>query len=333
LIGFFSIAHGLFVDILCTSLTLSTRLVFTKDSRIEPDRPSLLPAFDDERLAQFEAFVAGLRPVFHRADQALRFRAYLRGLLEPAERKNVESIAAAAARSMMVESDLAQALQHFVSQSPWDSRRLLAAVRRQSAVRRRDSQAVWAVHDGAFPKKGQHSVGVHRQFARSVGRKLNCQVGVFVSQIGPSGFYPLTARLYLPGAWLKESSEQAEKTIPEDSRKPTGKAEIALSQIAELLDDGEEPRPIVAEAGYSASEEFANGLASRGLTVVDDAEERLAVVLRRIEWLKAELGLDHFEGRTWLGWHHHVSLVFTAYHFLAADDPTTDSPPFTSLSR
>ena len=24
--------------------------------------------------------------------------------------------------------------------------------------------------------------------------------------------------------------------------------------------------------------------------------------------LKEELGLDHFEGRHWLGWHHHVTL-------------------------
>jgi len=32
--------------------------------------------------------------------------------------------------------------------------------------------------------------------------------------------------------------------------------------------------------------------------------------------LKDELGLDHFEGRHWLGWHHHVTLVTLAYAFL-----------------
>jgi len=31
--------------------------------------------------------------------------------------------------------------------------------------------------------------------------------------------------------------------------------------------------------------------------------------------LKHGLGLDHFEGRTWLRWHHHVTLV-TAAHLL-----------------
>jgi len=32
--------------------------------------------------------------------------------------------------------------------------------------------------------------------------------------------------------------------------------------------------------------------------------------------LKEELGLDHYEGRQWLGWHHHVCLVSMAFAFL-----------------
>ena len=34
--------------------------------------------------------------------------------------------------------------------------------------------------------------------------------------------------------------------------------------------------------------------------------------------MKEELGLDHFEGRSWRGWHHHVTLVLLAYAFLAS---------------
>ena len=48
--------------------------------------------------------------------------------------------------------------------------------------------------------------------------------------------------------------------------------------------------------------------------------------------LKDELGLDHFEGRSWNGFHHHAALTFLAYGFLAlerrraeATDPT--APP------
>jgi len=35
--------------------------------------------------------------------------------------------------------------------------------------------------------------------------------------------------------------------------------------------------------------------------------------------LKEELGLDHFEGRHWLGWYHHVTLVSMAFAFLRSE--------------
>jgi len=35
--------------------------------------------------------------------------------------------------------------------------------------------------------------------------------------------------------------------------------------------------------------------------------------------MKGEVGLDHFEGRSWQGWHHHVTLVALAYAFLVME--------------
>jgi SRSO17 transposase len=35
--------------------------------------------------------------------------------------------------------------------------------------------------------------------------------------------------------------------------------------------------------------------------------------------LKDELGLDHFEGRSWTGFHHHAAMTFLAYGFLALE--------------
>jgi SRSO17 transposase len=47
---------------------------------------------------------------------------------------------------------------------------------------------------------------------------------------------------------------------------------------------------------------------------------RLAKIRWRIEHdyreCKTALGLDHFEGRTWSGWHRHVTLVTAAQLFL-----------------
>jgi SRSO17 transposase len=35
--------------------------------------------------------------------------------------------------------------------------------------------------------------------------------------------------------------------------------------------------------------------------------------------LKEELGLDHYEGRNWRGWHHHVTMVMLAHAFLTLE--------------
>ena len=58
----------------------------------------------------------------------------------------------------------------------------------------------------------------------------------------------------------------------------------------------------------------------------DTPIERL-VELAKLRWrveqdyreLKDALGLDHFEGRSWPGWHHHVTLVSVAHGFLTTE--------------
>src|SRR6266542_4248278 len=40
---------------------------------------------------------------------------------------------------------------------------------------------------------------------------------------------------------------------------------------------------------------------------------------RDYEELKDELGLDHYEGRGWRGFHHHATLCIAAYGFLAVE--------------
>jgi SRSO17 transposase len=48
------------------------------------------------------------------------------------------------------------------------------------------------------------------------------------------------------------------------------------------------------------------------------AHHRWAIEQQYLE-LKDELGLDHFEGRGWRGFHHHAALCIAAYAFLAAE--------------
>jgi SRSO17 transposase len=49
---------------------------------------------------------------------------------------------------------------------------------------------------------------------------------------------------------------------------------------------------------------------------------------RSYEDLKGELGLDHYEGRSWVGWHHHVSVVLACYAFLVAEQVRSFPPSF-----
>jgi len=47
---------------------------------------------------------------------------------------------------------------------------------------------------------------------------------------------------------------------------------------------------------------------------------------RSYEDLKGELGLDHYEGRSFLGWHHHVTVVLACYAFLVAEHARSFPP-------
>jgi SRSO17 transposase len=65
----------------------------------------------------------------------------------------------------------------------------------------------------------------------------------------------------------------------------------------------------------------------------DAKPERLAR-LARLRWkieldykqLKGELGLDHYEGRSWLGWYHHTALVTAAHGFLTLERQHPNHP-------
>jgi SRSO17 transposase len=126
----------------------------------------------------------------------------------------------------------------------------------------------------------------------------------------------LAIRLYLPGVWLREYPALAKRTVPADYRVYCSKPDLALSLVDEVRAQGDAwPSTAAAlDAGYSDSEAFAQSLAHRDIRRAGPVLETagLAAAAERLGWLKSRLGLDHFEGRSWLGWHHHAALVFVA---------------------
>ena len=269
---------------------------------------------DPNRLSRLEVFLENFKSVFKRAEQFQRFKSYVLGLLCTTERKNFESIARAIAQQSL---DNSQSLQHFVCNSPRNHHNLGQELFNCTAKYRSDSKAILYIHDGVFAKKGNHTTGVQRQFARSLGKKINCQIGVFISQIGPLGFFPLAAQLYLPANWLRENLAKTSKQIPEEYSVLRTKVEIALDLLNRIKEWGKIKSPIFAEPGYISDEKFLPSLSDAGFSIPENSELFIKTVTEKFDWLNSDFGLDHFEGRTWNGWHHHVMLVFVAYHFLA----------------
>jgi SRSO17 transposase len=66
------------------------------------------------------------------------------------------------------------------------------------------------------------------------------------------------------------------------------------------------------------------------LAVLVDAAKLRWRIERDYEDLKSELGLGHYEGRGWRGFHHHATLCIAAYGFLVRE--RTAIPPSTSWS-
>jgi hypothetical protein len=65
-------------------------------------------------------------------------------------------------------------------------------------------------------------------------------------------------------------------------------------------------------------------------TLVDTAKLRWRIE-RDFQDLKQEIGLDHYEGRGWRGFHHHAALSIAAYGFLVAE--RSPIPPSAPLIR
>ena len=387
----------------------------------------------DHRLT---AFLEDLLAPLGRKERRHWARMYIQGLLLDGERKSIEPLA-----SRIPGADV-QALRQFVGQSPWDVEAVQEPLARK-IVDLLSEPEVWIVDETSFPKAGEHSVGVARQYCGALGKVANCQVAVTLHWSSAEASCPLGWRLYLPQVWFEDEKRAQEVKLPKEVvyRSP---AELALELIDQML-SWEVPRmPVVADSAYGNSFDFRAELRQRQLSYVlavepstvvwtqdpnrvpvppsaptgrprryppleaTPAPQDLTTLAQQlpasawkkvawragtrgpqrsrfiqlkvwaahgwraqkhpqrvaewllIEWpegeaeptkywlaqlgpsrpglrrlvkmaharwriemdyreLKDELGLDHFEGRQWLGWHHHVTLVTLAYAFLRSE--------------
>jgi SRSO17 transposase len=175
-----------------------------------------------ERLAEFaRPFVACLV----RREQQDHARTYLAGLASDLGRKNTESIA-------YRHDQQRHGLQHFVGSAAWDHRPLLRELAGQVGQAIGTPEGVIVFDPSGFPKKGDASVGVQRQWLGRLGKVDNGQVGVFMAYATCHEHALVDVRLYLPKGWAKDRARRKRCGIPRSVRYRT-RHELALEMLQE----------------------------------------------------------------------------------------------------
>src|SRR6516164_516793 len=173
------------------------------------------PELSPDVLDRLADYAAGFRAAFNRPRQAAWCGAYLRGLITDGERKSAEPMAARVPLPEgLVVSDPDQALQQFLGQSTWDEQAVLRRYRATMAAKFADPAGIFVIDDTTFPKQGQHSVGVQRQYCGALGKRANCQAAVSIHYVSPKGHYPLALRLYLPQSWTCDHDRLRAAQVP-----------------------------------------------------------------------------------------------------------------------
>src|ERR1700754_1186836 len=221
----------------------------------------------DTTESRFTCYVEGLVSVIGHADRNGPLRDYCMGLMGPSERKSVEPIAAVTAPGRTAAQH--QSLLHFVGESNWSDEKVLAKVREMvlPAIERQGAIEAWIIDDTGFPKKGEHSVGVARQYCGQLGKQDNCQVAVSLSLANHQASLPVAYRLYLPQDWARDDACRRKAGVPEDIGFAT-KPQIALAQI-EAACQADLPRgAVLMDAGYGCNTELRAGVSALKLSYV-----------------------------------------------------------------
>ena len=219
-----------------------------------------------DRGGRYQSYISKLAKEVGRANRSGQMNDYCSGLLMPLERKSVEPIAAVTEPSRCAAKH--QSLLHFVGQSPWSDAAVLRVVREQVLPvieRRGGAIRAWLIDDTSFPKKGNHSVGVKRQYCGQLGKKENCQVAVTLSIANEAASLPVAYRLFLPEDWAQDTARRTKAGVPETIPFQT-KPEIALDHIRQALADGVPKGVVLADAAYGNNLKWRSELSDLGLS-------------------------------------------------------------------
>jgi SRSO17 transposase len=219
-----------------------------------------------KRVTQWHERFAGL---FGRRESQAHSLVYLKGLLSDQKRKSVEPIALRFARgrhgARATQKEVV-AMQGFLSASPWEAADVFGEIQAVFAEEFVPSTRQWSIgtvgviDESGFVKAGSESVGVAVQWCGRLGKTQNCQVGVFLTGVTPTGTALLDAQLFLSEEWIADRRRRQKTRVPRGV-KFQSKPQIAAAMIRRTLAAGKVHFDwLTADALYGDSGEFMEAL-------------------------------------------------------------------------
>jgi SRSO17 transposase len=188
-----------------------------------------IDSFMDERRGFHTAF----RACFTRQEPRDQFFNYMVGQFSPLERKSIAPMA------LQVEGGKVRAMQRLVSEALWDEAAMLETYHHLVQEEMGEADGVVMVDETGFPKKGQDSVGVARQYCGTLGKVDNCQVGVFAAYASRQGYALVDKRLFMPEPWFTDAyhTRWTKGKVP-DKLAWQSKPQLAAAMVRDLHEAG-----------------------------------------------------------------------------------------------
>ncbi len=162
----------------------------------------LTPNDLDGILDELRTYHAIFSPLFFRPEQRAWAQTYLHGLLLNIPRKSIEPLIL---HLHGADRNAVRAMQQFGGDGAWDDTAILRQLWREVASDLDDAEGVLILDGSDFPKQGLESVGVKRQYCGQLGKRANCQAGVFLAYASQRGYALLDRRLEMPEDWFTDA--------------------------------------------------------------------------------------------------------------------------------
>lgn len=209
---------------------------------------------------------------FGRVEPREHLRTYVEGQMSDLPRKTVEPIALAAGVPP-------RTLQQFLSAGTWDAGAMRDRLQQLVARDHAHPLAVGIIDETSYPKKGEKTPGVKRQYCGATGKTDNCAVTVHLGYATPDASDPsgstggfralLDGELFLPEDWAADRERCRAAGIP-DSVGHRTKWRIALGLLDRAAGNGVVLPWVTFDEGYGQAPEFLHALDDRGQLYVGE---------------------------------------------------------------